>query len=344
LTSRLRVGILGAGAFASRRHLPELVANPEVLVVAACRRDREALTVFSDHFGIEGRYTDWRDMLDNANLDAVLIATPHSQHVEQTDAALKKGLHVLLEKPMAFTGSEARALRDLARTNGRVLTVAFNPPYWNHIRALRAGLLAGKIGDLETVSLNWIGNVEHVFGKAPMTQAAPSIVAPTMFRSDTAQNGGGQLMDGGGHLLSELLWVTGRRAIEVSAHLDSEPDDMRSLVSVKLEGDILASVTNVGNSRLLKRRIGSRYYGSTGTAETNGLIFTVAWMDDQGELTPPASEQEPTLTPVQDWLGSIKTGADPAGSADHAAAVTELLEAAYLSQQTGRKIKLPTDL
>lgn len=347
LASRLRVGILGAGAFASRRHLPELVADSRVEVVAACRRDAGALAVFSDHFKIRDRYADWQEMLEKANLDAVLIATPHNQHEEQAAAALKRGLHVLLEKPMAFTGAQARKLRDLAKSSGLVLVVAFNPPYWSHTRELRTGLLEDKIGQLEAVSLFWIGNVEHVFGKpnvnAPVLKAAGAVVAPTMFRGDAVQNGGGQLMDGGGHLLSELLWVTGRRAVEVFAQMDRAPDDMRSVVSVRLEGDVLATVTNVGNSRHVKRRLGSRYFGSIGTAEGNGLDFTVTWTDDQGATNILKQNEglEIAPTPVGDWLHSIETGLEPQGSADHAVHVTELLEAAYLSENTGQKIRVP---
>lgn len=345
MTSRLRVGILGAGAFASRRHLPELVAEPRVEVVAACRRDPEALRVFADHFGIAERYVDWTQMLDNANLDAVLIATPHNQHVAQTEAALGLGLHVLLEKPMALTGSDARMLRDLAISKGCVLAVAFNPPYWSHTRALRAGISTGRIGPLETASLSWIGNVEHVFGKAPQlqtSQAAPPVVAPTMFRADAAQNGGGQLMDGGGHLISELLWVSGQRASEVFAQMDSTPDDMRSLLSVKLDDGLLASITSVGNSSHLKRRLSSKYFGAIGTAEADGSSFSVTWIDADGARE--THGQDPIgPTPVGDWLKAIESGEEPQGSARHAAHVTEVLEAAYLSATTGTSIILPLD-
>lgn len=340
LTSKLRVGILGAGAFASRRHLPELVADSRVEIVAACRRDQDALTAFADHFEIKDRYADWGEMLDKAGLDAVLIATPHNQHAKQTEAALKRGLHVLLEKPMAFTVAEARNLRDLAKSSNLVLAVAFNPPYWSHTRALRNGVLGDKIGQLETISLFWIGNVEHVFGTARPVQAAGAVVAPTMFRGDPVQNGGGQLMDGGGHLLSELLWVTGMQPIEVFAQMDRSPDDMRSVVLVKLESGVLATVTNVGNSRHLKRRLASKYFGSTGTAEGNGLDFTVTWTDENGTAETLTQNQglEVAPTPVGDWLQSIETGVEPQGSADHAVCVTELLEAAYLSAKTRKQI------
>ena len=142
MSTPLRVGILGAGAFASRRHLPELVQDPRVTVAAACRRDPEQLAVFADHFHIPERYRDWTEMLGRAGLDAVLIATPHDQHFAQARAALDAGLHVLLEKPMALSAEDAEALAASARARDKVLAVAFNPPYWRHTHALRRGIAA----------------------------------------------------------------------------------------------------------------------------------------------------------------------------------------------------------
>lgn len=332
----LRIGIIGAGAFASRRHLPELVSSPDVTVVAACRRDRDALDTVADHFAIPRRFAEWREMLDRVEMDAVVIATPHDQHSTQAAAALERGLHILLEKPMALTVEEARSLRDLARSKGLVLSVGFNPPYWGHTRALKQGISAGKIGTLESASIVWLRNVEHVFGKAPLPEDPGAIVKPTLFRGDAQQNGGGQLMDGGGHLLSELLYVTCKRALSVSALMDQTPQDMRAVVTVRLEDDVFASVSAVANSGSGERRVRSAYDGSLGTVQAAGSPPTVVWpTDDTSALL-----DTPAPTPVGDWLTCIRTGAVPAGSADHALEVTELLAAAYRSAETGCTVTL----
>src|SRR5579872_6072735 len=109
----LRVGVIGAGWFASRRHIPDLQRHEETTLAALCRRDTAALARLRDHFSPEGTYTDWHEMLQTCPLDAVLIATPHNLHFEPAREALSRGLHVLLEKPMAVRSDEARALRDL---------------------------------------------------------------------------------------------------------------------------------------------------------------------------------------------------------------------------------------
>ena len=114
----VRLGVIGAGWFASRRHLPDAAGRRERVTLAAlCRRDAAARQTMAAQFGVEPRFAfaDWREMLAGAELDAVLIATPNNLHYEQAKAALEAGLHVLLEKPMTIqTADHARELVTLA--------------------------------------------------------------------------------------------------------------------------------------------------------------------------------------------------------------------------------------
>jgi len=327
----LRIGILGAGAFASRRHLPLLVSDPRVSVVAACRRDPDQLDVFSDHFGIPHRYTDWREMLEKEPLDGVVIATPHNAHHEQASAALRKGLHVLLEKPMALNPQDAEDLQALASNRRLCFIVAFNPPYWPHTEALREGIAAGRIGGLECIELSWIGSVDAVFGRAPMPVNSPGVVKPTLFRSDASANGGGGLMDGGGHLISELLWVTGLPIERLVSVTDRYPADRRTVVSLMLAGGVPATIHYVGDSANPERRLRSAYYGSAGTAVCRGLPFKITWETGEG-LDVMTEESMPSPpTPVGDWLDCIASGDTPRGCATHGVQVTRALAMAYES-------------
>lgn len=336
----MRIAVIGAGAFASRRHLPELQTDPRVHLVAACRRNPEALARVADHFGIPGRYADWREMLDAEALDGVLIATPHDQHFAQARAALERGLHVLLEKPMALTVPEAQELMALAAEKHVCLGVALNPPYWRHTEAMRVGGVQGRLGALESVHIHWSGATDAVFGRAPMPEQMPGLVRPTLFRADAEANGGGNLMDGGGHLFSELLWVTGRRALEVSALMDHTPADSRAAVTVRLEGNLLAVITMLGDSRYPERRISSRYDGDAGSVAVTGLPFRLTWRTPDGKDTQDEAGLPPVPTPVGDWLDAIETGRVPLGSPAHGVEVTKLLAAAYESAANGRTVKV----
>jgi len=99
---KIRIGVIGAGSFASRRHIPIIVNSQDAELVSLCRRNKEMLRRMAEHFNCNNTFTDYKEMLDSVEMDAVLIATPHALHYENAKLALEKGLHVLVEKPLAI--------------------------------------------------------------------------------------------------------------------------------------------------------------------------------------------------------------------------------------------------
>jgi predicted dehydrogenase len=339
----LNVGVIGAGWFASRRHLPDLQANPDARIAVLCRRSEPELRKLADHFGIERVYTDYRALLQQEDLDAVLVASPHGLHHEHVRAALERGLHVLVEKPLAVTTQQATELVQLARERGLLLSTAVNPPYWPHCCYLRSRIASGDLGEIEAVELSMIGSAEHVFGRAPMPANLPGVVPPTLFRGDPALCGGGNLADSGAHLVSELLWVVGKPAASVSAWMDDASADIRALVTIALAGGPTGTVNAIANSRYPERRVHNVYYGSAATATVDGLPFRLT-------LTRPGSDPEvllerdlpPVPSPVANFIDAILNRAPLAAAPEHGAEVTAVLEAAYRSAQTGRRVDLAT--
>lgn len=103
----LRIGIIGAGIWSTVAHIPQLRQTGQAEIVAICRRDQAKLDMIQAKFQIAEAYTDWQAMLDRAALDAVVVSTPHHLHTQPTLAALQRGLHVLVEKPMALRSEDA---------------------------------------------------------------------------------------------------------------------------------------------------------------------------------------------------------------------------------------------
>src|SRR5690606_23683958 len=95
------VGIIGAGHFGAV-HAKALAGVSGARLVAACRNDAAGIGSFTQAHGGKP-YTDWRALLDDGAVDAVVIATPHDLHRDIAIAALDAGKHVLLEKPMAVS-------------------------------------------------------------------------------------------------------------------------------------------------------------------------------------------------------------------------------------------------
>lgn len=140
-----RYGFIGAGAIAQRRHLPECLANTDSAVAAIADPVKGRAAEQAERFG-GNAWTNWETMLDEAELDAVVVATPNALHAPQTIAALKRGLHVLVEKPMATTRAEAKQMIAAAKKAKRHLMVGMNQRLMSaHVKA-RAVLARGTLG------------------------------------------------------------------------------------------------------------------------------------------------------------------------------------------------------
>ena len=341
MSDPIRVGVVGAGAFASRRHLPDFVDHEDVALVALCRRNEAELNKIADHFEVDGRYTDYDAMLAQADLDAILVATPHALHYEQTKLALEHDLHVLLEKPMTLYTSEAEELADLAAKRKRVLTVAVNPPFWRHTHYLRNVIAAGEIGDLEAISLQWLGNAEYVFGRAPMPEQMPGIVKPTLYRGDPELSGGGYLIDGGAHQISELLWVTQLAPLSVSCRMDDPVIDMRVAVEIMLEGNVPVGVVALADSAHPDRRILNLYYGSQGAIRVEGMPFRIT-VEKIGEAPVVVEESElsDVLSPVAYFVSVIQGAEDTLAPPEHGVDVVRVIDGAYQSARDGQRVDL----
>jgi predicted dehydrogenase len=339
----VRLGVIGAGWFASRRHLPDAAKHPNVRLVALCRRDPEARTRMADHFGVphEQAYEDWEQMLDEVELDAVLIATPNALHYSQAKAALQRGLHVLLEKPMTIHSHEAHELVALEAAQGLKLAVALNPPFWAHCHQMRRALRDERMGALESAAMYWSGSAEYVFGRAPAPGNPQGVVPPTLFRADPALNGGGYLIDGGSHLISELLWVTGLRVRRVTALLDETPTDMRIALSLEMENGAVATLNAIGDSKFPGRRVRNVFGAVNGTITVVNFEFeTTIMMQGNEHRKFKEADLPPVAGPVANFVDAIQGRGKLFSPATHGAQVVEVVEAAYQAALTGRTVTL----
>ncbi|MDP6503770.1 MAG: Gfo/Idh/MocA family oxidoreductase [Planctomycetota bacterium] len=340
-SSPIRVGVLGAGWFASRRHCPDLKAADSVELAALCRRDEEKLKQMAEHFEVEHTFTEYREMLES-DLDAVVICSPHSLHYEHGLAALDNDLHILMEKPLTLVPSEGRDLVQKAQEKNKVLLVAQNPPYWIHCRFLRQLVEAGVLGEIESAQINWMGDAQAVFGAKPLPDKLPGVVPPTNFRRDPSLNGGGYFVDGGSHLICELLWSTGLKAVEATAIMDDAEWDLRCALSLRLDNGALANISAAANSAIFTKRQRSHYFGSKATLSFHGFPFDVFFqLDGEESSHVPDDKLPPAPNPVGNWIDCIKSGIDPELDGETAVHIVEILEACYKSARDGARVSIP---
>jgi predicted dehydrogenase/threonine dehydrogenase-like Zn-dependent dehydrogenase len=128
-SSRLGVAIIGAGNLARWVHLPNLKKNPGVRLRAIQSASGARGKSYALRFGAEYCTSDYEEILRDAAIQVVVIVSRNQQHAEQALAALRAGKHVFIEKPMALTEDECRALYQATQVSGKHLTVGFNRRY-----------------------------------------------------------------------------------------------------------------------------------------------------------------------------------------------------------------------
>jgi len=148
--ANLKIGVIGAGArsgLARHAHGSEHGAE----IVAICDLQEEAMAKAATRIGCEpATYTDYREML-KSDLDAVMIVSPDHCHEEQAIAALERGLHVYLEKPMAITVEGCDRILQVAGRTGNRLFVGHNMRYMTFVRRIRELIEQDEIGEVKAI-------------------------------------------------------------------------------------------------------------------------------------------------------------------------------------------------
>jgi len=342
----VRVGVIGAGAYAQRAHLPPLQEHPDAEVAALCRRNPVRLAEAADAFGVAGRYTDYTDLLADDSLDAVTISLPHNLHYQAARAALDRGLHVLVDKPLTLRSDHARELVALAEQRGLTLMVAFNRHYEAPFTKAHELLADGAIGELRLIQAYmaydwdlWLQPSERRFTGAGaamldgVSDTQSTLLHETSFRGDAAANGGGFFADGGAHLLEACLWLADSPAATVFAQMDSPEADLYTALNLRLRSGVLCSLACVGDTPT-PRDFGFHLYGATGAIHMRWGHLTL-----ERELRDPLTFDNSSMS----FLGSAPANfidvilgrAAPRATAHDGLRQVAAMEAAYRSARSG---------
>lgn len=151
----VNVGIVSAGSIASTVVADMLLVSEDVSVRAVAARDLDRARQFADRFTLPRAYGSYAELLADPEIDAVYIATVHSEHRAVAEAALKAGKHVLCEKPLTTSAVETAALVELARERDLFLMEAVWTRCNPLIRQAADMVKAGELGELRLVSADF---------------------------------------------------------------------------------------------------------------------------------------------------------------------------------------------
>jgi phthalate 4,5-cis-dihydrodiol dehydrogenase len=148
---RLRFGICGLGFAGSVLMAPAMKRHPNAEIVAACDPNAETRATFGKDYGIP-TYESLLAMLENAELDAVYIASPHEFHCEQVVLAAEHGKHIIVEKPLTLVDADAKQMVEAVRRHNVQLVVGTSRSHDPIVKTMRELIASGECGRLAMIN------------------------------------------------------------------------------------------------------------------------------------------------------------------------------------------------
>lgn len=252
----LRAAICGAGHWGTR--LIESVQGESATIgfVAAVTRHPAGKRALADRFGLTltARYAD---VLADRGIDAVVLATPHSQHAGEMIAAAKAGKHIFCEKPFTLTRADAEAAIAACRTAGVTLMVGFNRRFAPAYVDMARRIAAGEIGAVR--------HIEGQFSGPPSYQ-----IDPDNWRSNQFESPGGSMTARGMHVIDSMVHIAGPVttvfAFSSRLQLAIDVDDTTSCL-LRFAGGVTGYLGTLHAASQFYR---IHVFGSTGALEMRG--------------------------------------------------------------------------
>jgi predicted dehydrogenase len=352
---KVRCGVIGAGWWGTTAHIPALKRHPHAELIAVQSRELSAARQVAKDFDVPHAFDDAELLLDVEGLSAVVISSTPNLHYAQAKAALDRGLHVLLEKPMTLCAAEARELVDLAKSRRTQLLVSAPWHYTAHAVEAQRLIREGALGSVRMISilmsnftlglyqgLPW----EQVFGSNPTLQnaAEPYLKPGRESYSDPAIAGGGQIHCQVCHAAAYVAFLTGRHPAEVFARFDNAGTrvDVHDSLSIRLDDGAIVSLASTGGTMLSERNYEVRVYG------TRGMILMELWKghldlhNARCEVTRypnlEASEIYPIYAATDNLIDTVRGAASNRSPGELGLFAVEVADAAIESARTGQNI------
>jgi len=347
---QVRIGVIGAGWWATFAHIPAVRSHAGAELVAVQSRDRAKAEKIARDFGAKHACTTVEELLALPELDAVIVASTPNVHFAQARAALESGRHVLIEKPMTFTANEARALVSLAAQKNLQLVISCPWHFTRHGIEARRLIQTGALGEIKMISVlmtNPIDKLLRGINTSPTHGLANVYVEPRHGSyNDPAIAGGGQIYCQVSHAAAYLTFLTGLRAAEVFARFDRDgsPNDIYDALTITLENGALVSLASTGATPLCERNYEVRVFGSQAILQLElwrGTMTLIDFADRRTEFPAlPESEIYPAQSPALNFIDAILGKVSNGSPGDLGLASMEIIEAACTSATCGKNISL----
>lgn len=349
----LKVAVIGCGTIANNAHIPAYMNNPKAEIVAFCDIIPERAEKAVKQYGVGRAVTDYHELLNDPEIDAVSICTPNKVHSIISIDFMRAGKDVLCEKPAARIYSEALEMQKVAKETGRLLNIGVCNRFNTSVNKIKKLIDDGKLGE-----------VYHVYISFRSHRSIPGLGGAFTTK---AIAGGGALIDWGVHFLDIVMYccgdpkpstVSGQAFSKLGKNIDEytyvdmwagppvkngvyDVDDSVAAIirtagpTITLNG---AWAQNIGKDEMFIDFIGDK----AGIRLDYGAGFTM-WSAEDGaliETKPKFNMTNHYDNEIDSFLDCILEGKKNAADIDNAVMTSQIMQAIYDSSDEGHEIAL----
>lgn len=352
--SKIKVAVIGCGSIANSAHIPAYIANHEnVEIKYFCDILPERAQAAVEKYGCGTAVQDYRQILDDPEVEAVSVCTPNNVHASITIDFLKAGKNVLCEKPAARTLDEALEMQRVQYETGKVLNIGVVNRYNSAVNKIKEIIESGELGD-----------VYHVYISFRSHRAIPGLGRDF---TNKAVAGGGVLIDWGVHFIDVVMYccgdpkpltVSGKAYCVLGKEMEgyvyrdmwAGPPDYNGIYDVddfitafvRTEGPTLtlngAWAQNIGEDEMFIDFLGKK----AGIRLQYGKDFKVYGTKNNEliEYKPEYTQNQPFHSEIASFLSCCKTGEKSASHIDTAIVTAGMLQAIYDSSEKNIEIDM----
>ncbi len=302
--NQVKIGIIGLGSIAQLVHLPMLKKLNNAAIIAVSEVNKNRLLSVGEKFGIKNLYTNYEEMLEKEELDAVIISTPTDSHLPIALTCIEKKKHLLVEKPITRSITETQQIVDAAKKNDTKVMVGMNFRYRPDVMLLKSIIISGDLGEIFYVKCGWLRK--------------QSSEGQWFTKKDSS--GGGVILDLGIVLLDLSLWLLNFPEIaSVSTQnffINTTSVEDCSLSMIRCRPNSLINIETSWSLSSEKDTFYLDIYGTKGNASLNPLRVFKKMNDQQIDMTPSGSDnylslfKKSYLNELKHFLGAVQ-GVNP---------------------------------
>lgn len=342
---KLKIGVIGCGSIAQHRHLPEYAMNRNVELVAVCDINEARAAEIAETYGVKA-YSDYNELIKNAEVDAVSVCTPNYLHAPVSIAALEAGIHVLCEKPMATSREEAEAMIAAAEKSGKKLMIAHNQRFVPSHQKARELIANGEVGK--------IYSFRTAFGHGGPEGWSVEGKEGWFFQKEKAFVGA--MGDLGVHKTDMIRYVLGEEITEVGAFVETNAKDFadvddNAVCVLKTESGIIGTLaaswaynSKEDNSTII---YGEKAILRMEDDPVNSLVVQYAKGDivnyQLGKIQSNDEGGQSNSHVIEKFVHSILSNQEPAVPGEEGMKSLQVILAALQSNETKQIIKVKAD-